>query len=69
MGGVESKSVPPCTSITSGTNRAQKAPAKKILSAPGLYITGLGSQFPPHLFGPEKLEELARRLYDVEKPA
>ncbi|TLD05217.1 uncharacterized protein PgNI_09997 [Pyricularia grisea] len=61
--------MPPCANITNGTNWAPKASSTKVSSVPGLYITGLGSQFPPHLFGPEKLEELARRLYDVEKPA
>nr|P0DUK2.1 RecName: Full=Type III polyketide synthase pspB; AltName: Full=Soppiline biosynthesis cluster protein B [Penicillium soppii] len=35
---------------------------------PGLYITGLGSQYPPYLLGPEKLEEFAARFYDVESP-
>ncbi|TLD34322.1 hypothetical protein PspLS_00339 [Pyricularia sp. CBS 133598] len=69
MGAAESRAMSPCANITNGTNRTQKAPANKTSSAPGLYITGLGSQFPPHLFGPEKLDELARRLYDVEKPA
>lgn len=37
-------------------------------SPPGLYITGLGSQYPPYLLGPEKLEEFAARFYDVESP-
>ncbi|KAK6222156.1 chalcone synthase [Colletotrichum tabaci] len=35
---------------------------------PRLWITGLASQYPPYLLGPEKLDELAKRFYDIEKP-
>jgi type III polyketide synthase len=35
---------------------------------PGLWITGVGSQYPAYLLGPEKLDEFAKRFYDVEKP-
>ncbi|WYZ43618.1 hypothetical protein EsH8_VII_000054 [Colletotrichum jinshuiense] len=35
---------------------------------PRLWITGLGSQYPPYLLGPERLEEFAKRFYDIEKP-
>ena len=35
---------------------------------PGLYITGLGSQYPPFLFPPEKLEGFIKRWYDLETP-
>lgn len=34
----------------------------------GLWIVGLGSQYPQHLFGPEKLDAFVKRLYDVEIP-
>jgi fungal type III polyketide synthase len=34
----------------------------------GLWITGLGHQYPAYLCGPERLEELATRFYDVERP-
>lgn len=37
-------------------------------SPPGLYITGLGSQYPPYLLDPEKLEILAAQFYDVQRP-
>ncbi|KAJ5360187.1 hypothetical protein N7517_009378 [Penicillium concentricum] len=36
--------------------------------APALYITGLGSQYPPYLLGPEDLEKLAARSHDVSRP-
>jgi len=34
----------------------------------GLWIVGLGSQYPRHLLGPEKLDSFVKRLYDVEIP-
>ena len=34
----------------------------------GLWIVGLGSQYPRHLLGPEKLDSFVGRLYDVEVP-
>ncbi len=33
---------------------------------PGLYITGLGSQYPPFLFRPENLEGFIKKWYDLE---
>lgn len=39
-----------------------------ISPAPGLWITGLGAQYPPYLLTPEKLDRFARRFYDVESP-
>ncbi|KAJ5357212.1 hypothetical protein N7541_004370 [Penicillium brevicompactum] len=36
--------------------------------APGLYITGLGSQYPPYLLAPHDLENFAARYYDLTKP-
>ncbi|KAK4861374.1 hypothetical protein LT330_004290 [Penicillium expansum] len=36
--------------------------------APALYITGLGSQYPPYLLGPEDLEKLTARFHDVSRP-
>ena len=35
---------------------------------PGLYITGLGSQYPPFLFQPENLEGFIKKWYDLETP-
>ncbi|KAL1856404.1 hypothetical protein Daus18300_010776 [Diaporthe australafricana] len=35
---------------------------------PGLWITGIDSQYPPYCLGPEKLEKFARSFHDVEKP-
>lgn len=37
-------------------------------SAPALYITGLGSQYPPYLLGAKDLDNLAARFYDVTRP-
>lgn len=34
----------------------------------GLFITGLGVQYPAYLLGPEKLDAFARRFYDIERP-
>jgi type III polyketide synthase len=33
-----------------------------------LYITGLGSQYPPYLLTPENLDELAERFSDNSSP-
>lgn len=38
-------------------------------SEPPLWITGLGAQYPPYLFGPEKLEEMVKKFHDPETPA
>ncbi|GKT61259.1 chalcone synthase B [Colletotrichum tofieldiae] len=35
---------------------------------PNLWITGVGSQYPPYLVPPEKLVKWAKRFHDVEKP-
>ncbi|KIM98592.1 hypothetical protein OIDMADRAFT_43477 [Oidiodendron maius Zn] len=35
---------------------------------PELWITGLGSQYPPYLHTPEKFSNLAKRFHDTEKP-
>ncbi|KAL2833963.1 thiolase-like protein [Aspergillus pseudoustus] len=35
----------------------------------GLYITGLGHQYPPYLQTPDKLDEFASRFYDTERPS
>ncbi|OQE14377.1 hypothetical protein PENFLA_c038G07508 [Penicillium flavigenum] len=37
-------------------------------SAPALYITGMGSQYPPYLLGAKDLDDLAARFYDVTRP-
>lgn len=34
----------------------------------GLWITGIGAQYPPYFQGPEKLDAYARRFADVENP-
>ncbi|KAJ5836386.1 hypothetical protein N7447_002412 [Penicillium robsamsonii] len=36
--------------------------------APALYITGLGSQYPPYLLGPDDLEKFVARFHDVSRP-
>lgn len=33
---------------------------------PGLWITGIGTQYPPYLSGTDQFEEYVRRFYDVE---
>ncbi|KAK7916870.1 hypothetical protein PG985_010478 [Apiospora marii] len=38
------------------------------MSPPRLWITGVGTQYPPHTQTPETFEELAGRFYDVDKP-
>lgn len=35
---------------------------------PALWITGLGSQYPPYVLTPDDIERFARRFYDTEKP-
>ncbi|CAG7941851.1 unnamed protein product [Penicillium salamii] len=35
---------------------------------PALYITGLGSQYPPYLLGPKDLDKLAARFCDLSRP-
>ncbi|KAM7213623.1 Thiolase-like protein [Rhypophila decipiens] len=40
-----------------GTNGAQ----------PGLWVTGLGHQYPAHLWRPEFIDEVATRFYDIEQ--
>ncbi|KAL9000149.1 MAG: hypothetical protein Q9188_005740 [Gyalolechia gomerana] len=35
---------------------------------PALYIAGLGSQYPPFTFKPERLESFLHKFYDVETP-
>ncbi|CAP71782.1 uncharacterized protein PODANS_6_7330 [Podospora anserina S mat+] len=50
-------------SETNGANGTHATPPM-----PGLWITGIASQYPPYLLGPEKLDEFAKRFFDVEKP-
>lgn len=40
----------------------------KIPNHCGVYIAGLGSESPPHLHGPESLEFVAEKFYDVNRP-
>jgi type III polyketide synthase len=35
---------------------------------PSLWITGLGSQYPPYLIEYDTLESYVKRFYDAEKP-
>ena len=48
------------------------APASGVVTplkeTPGLYITGLGHQYPPFLFQPEHLESFIKKWYDLETP-
>jgi hypothetical protein len=43
-------------------------PKSRKLKDADLWITGLGSQYPPYLLDPEKLDALATRFYNVESP-
>ncbi|EFE42584.1 hypothetical protein TRV_02665 [Trichophyton verrucosum HKI 0517] len=42
--------------------------ANSPLVAPGLFIVGLGSQYPPYLLDHEKLTCFAGRFYDIRRP-
>lgn len=35
---------------------------------PGLWITGIGSAYPPYCLRSETVEAFAKQFYDVEKP-
>ena len=37
-------------------------------AVPGLYITGLGSQYPPFSFHPDRLAGVMSKWYDLETP-
>ncbi|KAL1878204.1 hypothetical protein Daus18300_002121 [Diaporthe australafricana] len=47
----------------SKTNGASNSP-----SAPGLWVTGISSQFPPHSLDPDRLEKIASRFHDLKSP-
>ena len=51
-----------------GSSRSSSTTLSSSKAAPGLYITGLGSQYPPFLFHPDKLEGFISRWYDLETP-
>ena len=51
-----------------GSSRSSSTTLSSSKAAPGLYITGLGSQYPPFLFHPDKLEGYISRWYDIETP-
>ncbi|KKY29285.1 putative chalcone synthase b [Diaporthe ampelina] len=38
------------------------------VQVPGLWITGLGSQYPPYLHSPERFIEFANRFHNSERP-
>ncbi|KAK7946106.1 uncharacterized protein PG986_010427 [Apiospora aurea] len=38
------------------------------IDSPRLWITGVGSQYPPHSLSPERVEEFARIFYDADTP-
>ncbi|KAK4100108.1 thiolase-like protein [Parathielavia hyrcaniae] len=54
------------TNQTKGANATQATGTQPM---PGLWITGIASQYPPHLLAPERLGEFAEMFFDVEKPA
>ena len=51
-----------------GSSRSSSTTLSSSKSVPGLYITGLGHQYPPFLFHPEKLEGFISKWYDLETP-
>ena len=51
-----------------GSSRSSSTTLSSSKAAPGLYITGLGSQYPPFLFHPDRLEGFISRWYDLETP-
>ncbi|MCJ1385151.1 hypothetical protein MMC17_008270 [Xylographa soralifera] len=50
------------------TSSTRTVPSLGAKTAPALYITGLGSQYPPFLFAPERLESFIKKWYDLETP-
>lgn len=63
------------TNGTKGTNKANgtsgvhgTSDVHSTSPIPGLWITGIASQYPPYLLGPEKLNEFTWRFFDVEEP-
>lgn len=44
------------------------APNGTVPAAVNLWITGLGTQYPPYLLGPEKMDNFAKKFYDVDNP-
>lgn len=53
---------PLCVPKFLSTNMEPNSPA------PALYITGLGSKYPPYLLGAEDLDKLASPFHDVSRP-
>ena len=51
-----------------GSSRSSSSTLSSSKAVPGLYITGLGSQYPPFLFHPDKLEGFISKWYDLETP-
>lgn len=54
---------------TSGSSNGSNGASPPGGPPPGLWITGIGAQYPPYLYGHELLEDFAKRHYDVENPA
>ncbi|KAK2615831.1 hypothetical protein N8I77_002557 [Diaporthe amygdali] len=52
----------------STTNGATNGAINGKPAAPGLWVTGIASQFPPYSLDPEHLEKFASRFYDVKTP-
>ena len=54
--------------IEIGSSRSSSTTLSSSKAVPGLYITGLGSQYPPFLFHPDRLEGFISKWYDLETP-
>ena len=51
-----------------GSSRSSSSTLSSSKAVPGLYITGLGSQYPPFLFHADRLAGFISKWYDLETP-
>lgn len=52
--------------LESGSSRSSSSTLSSSKAVPGLYITGLGSQYPPFSFHPDRLAGFISKWYDLE---
>ena len=50
------------------SSRSSSSTLSSSKAVPGLYITGLGSQYPPFSFHPDRLAGVMSKWYDLETP-
>ena len=63
---VARKTEDPETPLRASSDR--RAQLNSDLSSPGLWITGLATQYPPHLISAGQFEQYVKRFYDAESP-